>query len=91
MNFYWAAVDGKLAIDHNGHTATLTRLGDKQWRAHVVLRKQRGVGPLKKIAERSNGFNTRRQAATWAAAEIGLRVSVDLMTFASLMLDEWRA
>ncbi len=85
MNFYWANVDGKLSIDHGGHTATLTRLADKQWRAHVVIRKQRsGGGSYKTLREHSNGFNTRREAAYWAAVNIGLELHFDLMTFAML-------
>jgi hypothetical protein len=92
MNFYWANVDGKLSIDHGGHTATLARLGEKQWRATVILRKPgRGTRPPQIVREQSNGFNTRRAAAHWAAIQIGLNVPVNLMTFASLMLEDWRA
>lgn len=74
MNFYWAAVDGKLAIDHNGHTATLTRVGEKNWRAEATRGK----------SKYSNCFNTRREAARWASDQIGLNVPVNLMTFAFL-------
>jgi len=62
----WGAIDGKLMLDLGPHTATLERLGDKNWRAIVVWH----VKSNRRRRKTSNCFNTRRSAALWAYGQM---------------------